>query len=164
MRQVAANADMTLSNVQYYFKNKNELLKAMADRYFNACLNEMRGMAPIGTKQNIELDLQSMLTTFLGHGIELSEMCRIFREYWAISTRNQSIDDHIQEYYREMVLILSNLLKPAAKSDKSLSIAVSLLIPYVEGYSITAKTMPEDINSVTQILTQIFLHELQNQA
>ncbi|GAL09454.1 hypothetical protein JCM19233_420 [Vibrio astriarenae] len=37
MRKVATLAEMSLSNVQYYFKTKDDLLKAMADRYFQQC-------------------------------------------------------------------------------------------------------------------------------
>ena len=37
MRQVAVNAGMSLSNVQYYFSTKNDLLKGMVDTYFQQC-------------------------------------------------------------------------------------------------------------------------------
>lgn len=149
MRQVASNAEMSLSNVQYYFKNKNELLKAVADRYFNACLNDMRAMTVINSSETAEQDIREFLRHSLCHGLEVSEMCRIFREYWAISTRNEVIDEHIKSYYREMSVIMSNLFLPAAKSKEGLSKAVSVVIPFIEGYSITALAMPEDIESTT---------------
>lgn len=160
MRQVAANASMSLSNVQYYFKNKDELLKAMASRYFGACLEEMRGMEVIECSSSLEEDINDLLKGFLSHGLEVSEMCRIFREYWAISTRNSAIDIHIKDYYREMVVLLSNILRPAARSEQGISQAVSIIIPFVEGYSITALSMPESIDVVNKNLTKIVIELL----
>lgn len=153
MRQVATNANMSLSNVQYYFKNKDELLKAMASRYFGACLKEMHEMEAIERSSSQEKDINALLKGFLSHGLEISEMCRIFREYWAISTRNEAIDIHVKEYYREMVSVLSTILRPASKSEQGLSQAVSIIIPFVEGYSITALAMPNNIDEVTKNLT-----------
>ena len=62
MRKVASSANMSLSNVQYYFKTKDVLLKALADRYFQACLEEIREMPPV---ESLETDLENLLSDFL---------------------------------------------------------------------------------------------------
>jgi AcrR family transcriptional regulator len=164
MRQVASHANMSLSNVQYYFKNKDELLKAMASRYFGACLEEMRGMKVIQYSGPIETEINDLLKGFLSHGLEVSEMYRIFREYWAISTRNVVIDTHVKEYYREMVVILSNILRPAAESEQALAETVSIIIPFVEGYSITALAMPNEFDGVTENLTNFVVALLEGKS
>ncbi len=155
MRQVASTAGMSLSNVQYYYKTKDELLKALADRYFNTCLEELKSVKPVESRATLEEDLERLLVLFLQHGIEVTEMCCVFREYWAISTRNEEISNHIDQYYKEMVKILSDKLSPAAKSEEGLTKAVSFFIPYVEGYSITANAMPNNIQSITESLIVI---------
>jgi len=160
MRQVASKAGMSLGHVQYYFKNKNELLKAMADRYFNACLQDLKAIPALRPNEQSASDLNALLNSFLQHGLEVSEMCRIFREYWAISTRNVEIDEHIKQYYREMTVILSDMLRGIAQSEQGLSKAVSIIIPFVEGYSITALAMPEHIEGVTHDLTRFVLSTL----
>tara|TARA_Y100000310_G_C20704311_1_gene833485 strand:+ start:12264 stop:12836 length:573 start_codon:yes stop_codon:yes gene_type:complete len=162
MRQVAVNAEMSLSNVQYYFKNKNELLKAMSDRYFKMCLDELRDMKIIHSKDTINEDIRVFLEDMLSHGLEVSEMCRIFREYWAISTRNDVIKEHVICYYREMSVILSDLLRPAAKSESGLSKAVSIIIPFIEGYSITAIAMPEDLKTTSDTLLRLIVNVLED--
>jgi AcrR family transcriptional regulator len=139
MRQVAAHADMTLSNVQYYFKNKDSLLVAMADRYFHSCLEEMRAMPKFSSLQQL-----------LKHGLALSEMCRIFREYWAISTRNASIEQYLDNYYRAYAQVLADMFRPVAVQDSNATIAASLFVPFVEGYSITALSLPENIDTISK--------------
>lgn len=161
MRKVASLADMSLSNVQYYFKNKDELLKSMADRYFQSCLNEIQNMEAIHTQHALQNDFKILLASFLKHGLEVSDMCRLFREYWAISTRNNIIDEYIKQYYKEMAVIWSEKLRPVANSEEGLSKAVSMLLPFVEGYSITALSMPENIESVTNILHRLITNLLQ---
>jgi AcrR family transcriptional regulator len=155
MRQVAAKSGMSLSNVQYYFKNKDELLKAMADRYFSQCLGDLRNIQQLGSHDVLYDELYMTLMAFLNHGASISEMCKIFREYWAISSRNSVIKKYVHDYYREMAGILMDKLQPVAKSDHAASDAVSIIIPYIEGYSITAEAMPQTLEQITELLTSI---------
>ena len=157
MRQVAQRSEMSLSNAQYYFKNKDELLKAMSDRYFGACIEDIRSQASITSESDTDTELSEMLMGFLKHGLEVSEMCRIFREYWAIATRNEVIDQHLTDYYRSMVETLSGKLQAVAASPAAVDKAVSLIIPYVEGYSITAKAMPIDIEETNRMFVTMVL-------
>ncbi|KZX75119.1 transcriptional regulator [Oleiphilus sp. HI0009] len=152
MRQVASHADMSLSNVQYYFKNRDELLKAMADRYFEQCLDELRSINTLKDRNSLEEKLSPLISAFLSQGVHLSDMCRIFREYWAISSRNDAIKKYILEYYKEMASILMAKLLPVAHSEKSAAETVSLIIPYIEGYSITGMAMPEGIERMTELM------------
>ena len=152
MRQVAQRSEMSLSNAQYYFKNKDELLKAMADRYFGICIEDIRNKAIIPEQGDINAELSGMLMEFLKHGLEVSEMCRIFREYWAIATRNKVIEQYLTDYYKSMIETLSNNLEAVAANPAALYKAVSLIIPYVEGYTITAKALPIDIEETNRML------------
>ncbi len=151
MRKVATLADMSLSNVQYYFKNKDILLKAVADRYFHQCLQEMERMPALASKTEIK----AMVQKFLSHGYETTDMCRIFREYWAISTRNEVIETYLQAYYEKLSVILSDKLQPIACSEQALSKAISLLIAYSEGYSITASALPGAPEVIGEFLSNV---------
>lgn len=156
MRKVASVADMSLSNVQYYFKTKDDLLKAVADRYFQQCLDDLRAL-PVMEEEKALRPIVSML---LSHGHELSDMCRIFREYWAISTRNESIESYLSDYYQTMVVVMKEKIAPLAKDQTSQSRAVSILIPFVEGYSVTAKAMPVSLDEMVDTIEAILLVNL----
>ncbi len=160
MRKVAQCADMSLSNVQYYFKNKDELLTALANRYFENCLADIRQLPALADGDNLRSELDQMLKGFLTHGLEVSEMCRIFREYWAIATRNDVIEEYLSDYYSNLADILAMKLRPISTSPVALSSAVSVIIPFVEGYSITAHSLPRNFDAVTELLTSIVLSEL----
>lgn len=157
MRKVATLAEMSLSNVQYYFKNKDQLLKAVADRYFHQCLNDLNEQPAISNEEQ----LTEFVTMLLSHGHEVSDMCRIFREYWAISTRNDVIDEYLQNYYRAMAEGVSEILRPLAHDDVSLAQAVSVLIPFVEGYSVTARSLPSRLEVMVINIEKILLAQLQ---
>ena len=60
-------------------------------------------------------------------------------------------------------MIMSELLHPAANSEQGLSKAVSMIIPFIEGYSVTALAMPEDIDTVNDTLC-LFINNLLNES
>lgn len=159
MRKVATLADMSLSNVQYYFKTKDELLKAMADRYFQQCLDELAEQPELSDVS----ELKHFISTQLSHVYQVSDMCRIFREYWAISTRNKEIDAYLLAYYRTMTLSLNKVFKPLGRDDNSVERAVSVFIPFVEGYSITARALPVELDCITESVSSVVLKQLTGQ-
>ena len=156
MRKVSRLADMSLSNLQYHYKNKDELLKAMADRYFQQCLGELKAY-PVIERQE---DLYPFLLKHLAHGFEMSDICRIFREYWAISTRNEVIEQYVQQYYKDMGGIIEEKLAPLSQDRARLLEAVSLLICFVEGYSITAKSLAINLESMVLTIEKVILSSL----
>ena len=161
MRRVAQDADMSLSNVQYYFKNKDALLKAMADRYFYRCLEDIEGEQFIAAGDDAKAALREMLESFLAHGLEVSNMCRVFREYWALATRNEEIEAYLVNYYRELATVLKQKLRPLAAEERVLDEAVSMFIPLVEGYSITCPALPCGIRQMTELTSDLLYAVLQ---
>lgn len=159
MRKVANLSEMSLSNVQYYFKTKNDLLIAVADRYFAKGLTEMREMAVVKTED----ELTDFVRAFLQHGLEISEMCRIFREYWAISTRNQAIKEYLDSYYQSYFSVVSEKLSPLTRSESNLSNAVAIFLSTTEGYSVTAPSIPVDYETVVSVLHRVTLDSLTNE-
>ncbi|MEM9158490.1 MAG: TetR/AcrR family transcriptional regulator [Verrucomicrobiota bacterium] len=162
MRKVAQLTGLSLSNVQYYFKTKDDLLKAMADRYFADCLDTLRLKKPLSSQEELLPALTDLCKEFLSHGHEISEMCRVFREYWAIATRNEAIEAYLEKYYCEMFSLLCEKLEPVSAGPESLSKAVVILIPYIEGYSITAKAMGRSLEQVSDTMAGLVASALKD--
>jgi len=95
MRQVATRAGMSLSNLQYYFKNKNELLKGMVDFYFDKCATLFEKQLMASRATSLRQRINDLISFSLAYGDSLTEICKIFREFWAIATRNEEINANI---------------------------------------------------------------------
>lgn len=157
MRKIAECADMRLSNVQYYFKSKDDVLAAMVTSYFAACESELRDVAAACASLNRRDRAHRLITEVLHHGTELSDMCRVFRELWAISTRNEAVRVEMMRYYTTLCAVVAqSVLGDGATAEQEHRVG-SLLLPYVEGYSITAPALPMRMEAVADMLTDLVL-------
>lgn len=155
MRQVAARANMSLGNLQYYFRNKNALLKGMVDHYFGQCDGLLANHLLTSTCDHPQERIREMIAFGLSHGQTLNEICKIFRQFWAISARNDEIHLYMQAYYTRYAGNLSELLAPLAVEPDSISKVVSLLVPYFEGYAITSSSLPLPAEEILDMLTDM---------
>jgi AcrR family transcriptional regulator len=148
MRKVASRCGITLSSLQYYYKTKDDLLKAVTDRYFQQVIAMISELSEITTEE----ELRELLHSFLSYASDESDMTRIFREFWAISSRNEVINNYVTQYYVSFSEIMVEKLRPLSDNDEALAQAVSLLIPYIEGYPIVALSIPKELESTTELL------------
>ncbi|MEM9045415.1 MAG: TetR/AcrR family transcriptional regulator [Pseudomonadota bacterium] len=155
MRKLAERAGMRLSNVQYYFKSRDDVLKAMATRYFKECTREIRLLTQDKPGSTMRERAHLLILTGLQHGDELSDMCRIFRELWAISSRNDAIRDHMAEYYRTFSSLIAGFVLGQDANRDSYDKLASLMLPFFEGYSVTASSVPLPTEEVADMLTDI---------
>ncbi|MEL6278689.1 MAG: TetR/AcrR family transcriptional regulator [Pseudomonadota bacterium] len=155
MRKVAERAGMRLSNVQYYFKSRDDVLKVMATRYFELCTEEIRLLTQDTAGSTLRERVRLLILTGLRHGEELSDMCRIFRELWAISSRNDAIRDHMADYYRSFSSLIEDFVLEEAADHGARGKIASLLVPYFEGYSVTASALPLSSEDVADMLSHL---------
>ena len=160
MRQVANKAGISLSNLQFYFKNKDELLAGMIDFYFERCsalfdnhLDSVKSLQPTA-------QIRSIISWGLEGGEEIKEICKIFRELWAIASRNQNVRDHLEIYYKDYANKLTEVFSTASVDTGSLNKVVSLLLPYFEGYAILGPALPLERAQVHEVLVEFVLDEL----
>ena len=155
MRKLAERANMRLSNVQYYFKSRDEVLKAMATRYFKECTERIRQLTEDSAASSMRERARVLILTGLHHGDELSDMCRIFRELWAISSRNAVIRNHMADYYRTFSSLIADFVLGETADQDGRDKLASLLLPFFEGYSVTASSVPLPTEQVADMLTDI---------
>lgn len=154
MRQIAARTGMSLSNVQYYYKDKDTLLIALADRYLGECLSLLKEYDAQPSAGNNEQQLKKLIEFFLDHVEELSDMCRMFREFWAIATRNAVINELLSNYYRQFSDLLVEVLTKISGHQKIAEKQASVIIPYIEGYSIVNNALPLDRSEISESLNR----------
>lgn len=157
MRQVAARSEMSLSNLQHYFKTKEALLAGLIDFYLQSCVAGVeQQLAGVGSKGAARL---KALIGFSIENPEMSPICKVFKEIWAIAERNEKIHEQLMGYYRMFVERLSTELKAIAPDCKPGRIrqAASLVVPLVEGYAITRDALPLDPPAMTALITRQIL-------
>ncbi|MEM8954710.1 MAG: TetR/AcrR family transcriptional regulator [Verrucomicrobiota bacterium] len=165
MRKVAGLAEMSLGNLQYHFKSKTSLMAGLAEHYFGECANMLDGYqhAPInGSAKEKLYQFVFSLLSHVDHVDQISDMCRVFREMWALSARDAEIHRQLVDYYRLTVDKLTALLLPISSSEESATHMASLILPYIEGYSITCEALPMQKEETAFMLTKLCSPFLQN--
>jgi len=155
MRKVANEAGMSLGNLQYHYKDKAALLSELADSYFDICLGELKSYTPQNSNWTREEQRYALIGFYLDHVDHISDMCRIFRELWALSTRDSSVEQQMNEYYRQLVVTLTGLLTPLCGGEEAAQYVTQLLIPYFEGYSITHDALPVSKQATAAMLSRL---------
>lgn len=153
LRKLAENAGMRLSNVQYYFKSRDDVLAAMVERYFDECAKTLLAITEESDAATPRDRVRFLIDAGLSHGHEISDMCRAFREIWAISSRNAVIDRSLMEYYRRFADAMADYALDGAVGEAGRAQFIALLVPYFEGYSVTARSLALDVDAVAEMLT-----------
>lgn len=155
LRGIAERAGMRLSNVQYYFKSRDDILKTMGRRYFDDCFSELEVIGDQLSGEDRRAKATALIKIGLSHGEEMSDMCRIFRELWTLSTRNDEINEDLIRYYDRFSLLLADIVLGEGGDPNTKDRLRCLLVPYFEGYSITAPALPMAMDDVAEMLSDL---------
>ena len=157
MRKVAKAANLSLSNLQYYYKDKEILLIATAQYYFQSCKQEFtQTINLLKEKHNftVPIFLETVLDLWLVNGKENSQNI-MFREIWALSSRNKELEIAVETYYKNYCIWTVELFASFFKQPERL---ISLLIPYAEGYAIMGTVLPLDKKKIIGMLMDLIEH------
>jgi len=157
LRKIADCAGMRLSNVQYYFKSRDYVLVAMVSRYFDACTANLLRLTEASEARTRRDRVRFLVRAGLAHGHEISDMCRAFREIWAISSRSEIIDACLMDYYRGFANLMAEYALGGDADGPTRARLKALLVPYFEGYSVTARSLDMDAEATELMLTDMVL-------
>ncbi|ASW75251.1 hypothetical protein IQ37_18605 [Chryseobacterium piperi] len=157
MRKVASSCNISLSNLQYHYTNKTILLQALSAKFFAHCsenlLNEWEVISAekdLSTEQFIR-----KLVEFLIGDDEIGIDYYLYREIWALSLRDPELSIAVKDFYSNYARLIAELIGQVKQS--STEEIASLLVPFMEGYSIVRKAMPSDAKQMTETLVRIIV-------
>ncbi len=150
MRQVAQTAGISLGNLQYHFKSKHLLLAYTAEHYFGVHDVAATALMEPGLDRGEPEAVRTFVRGLLQDAEQISDACLIFREMWAVSTRDGAVEQQVDDYYARMSEALTELWRPCGE-DRARR-ATSLLLPYIDGYSISHKALPGGRDEVVEML------------
>jgi AcrR family transcriptional regulator len=154
MRKVAKNANLSLSNLQYYYRDKDLLLIATVKYYFESCQEEVTKAMTLLTAENMpstEDFLLKLLNMLLVEG-KSNDQVLMFQEIWTLSARNEELKRAVETYYKNYCAWLIDLI---SKFSKEPEVIVSLLVPFVEGYTIVNNVIPLDKERIIQMMVKL---------
>lgn len=161
MRKVAAKAGMSLGNLQFYFKNKDELLKGMVDEYFERCAGDfserLLEREPEGKREVIQFLVK------YGMDYAESELGEVFRSLWEMAARNENIRRPLHDYYLAYADELAGMIAPFAKTPAAIPRTVTLLISYFDGHGRISCPLPSDKQDMIEFLTNIIESALEGE-
>ena len=100
MRKVAKLANLSLSNLQYYYRDKDLLMIATVKYYFESCQDEVTDAVNLLSAQNTpstEVLLEKLLNMLLVVG-KSSDKIMMFQEIWTLSSRNKELETAVEAY------------------------------------------------------------------
>lgn len=155
MRKVATQAEMSLGNLQYHYKDKDALFSGLAEHYFTECIELLDAYSPSTKATSTKGKLQDLICFYLDHVDQITDMCRIFRELWALATRDEAIHEQLINYYKLTAEKLDGILTQISGDKRRAQKMTALLLPYFEGYSITHDALKQDKQAIARLLTQL---------
>ncbi|MGO4475499.1 TetR/AcrR family transcriptional regulator [Massilia sp. 2TAF26] len=134
MRRVAAEAGMSLSNVQHYYGSKDLLLEALLLTTMDLVQGKMDAIAAAMSERS---QLERFLTTVDMFLEEITDPVThaLFFEIWALASRNpfaSKLMDKMLGRERKTVYNLVRGLNPAISDDETMRRAV-LMVAQIEG-------------------------------
>lgn len=160
MRQVAAKAGMSLSNVQYYFKTKNDLLKGMVDHYCDECEAAFASHMVTAKRETPRQEVEALIEYALINKRYRTQIRPIFLELNAIASRNKEIDAHLKAHFRLYAEGVTEALAPLETHPGNAARATSLLLPFIEGYPTVASALALTSPEVKKQLTDVIMSTL----
>jgi AcrR family transcriptional regulator len=157
MRKVAKVADLSLSNLQYYYRDKDLLLIATVKYYFESCKEEVTHAVSLMTAESMpstEKFLEKLLNMLLVEA-KSNDQVLMFQEIWTLSARNDELEKAVETYYKNYCIWLIDLISMFCKEPE---VIVSLLVPFVEGYTIVSNVLPLDRERIIQMMVKLILN------
>lgn len=153
MRKVAAAAGLSLSNVQYYFKDRAELLDGILEgfvegyREYLAGLGELRGGGLPA--------LRGFIREILREESDNEEIL-FFRSLFSFA-ESEVLSERLDAFYREVDAILrAGLAELAGLETEAPAVgrAAAILLPYLNGYGMVSGVLATDLDESASLVAE----------
>jgi len=153
MRKVAENASISLGNLQYYFRTKKDLLDSLLISNLELYEREFEGFIQNNSMEGREL-LQFGISRLLWEETspEEDEFDRLFT---ALTQKGGLSEDIRHTYYEKIYDMLYRFLREISPGspDRDYHKSTSLLLPFLESYSLLHSHLGASEKELTEILT-----------
>lgn len=154
MRKVAATAGLSLSNVQYYFKTRAEILDGILEGF----VEDYRAyLGRLGELRNGGLDaLRGFIREILREESDNEEKL-FFRSLFSFA-ESEVLGGRLDAFYREVELLLRAGLAELAglgAEDPAVGRAAAILLPYLNGYGMVSGVLATDLDECARLVAEL---------
>lgn len=135
-RKIAAHAGIRPGNLQYYYRTKQDVVRALLDRYLAESVRaiEARVAASAGTPEARLLAAVEGLVA----DQQVGRSCDFFREIWALAARDRAVARAVRDFYaryRDGVALALLAVNPALGAERANRHA-ALVVALLEGLTV----------------------------
>jgi AcrR family transcriptional regulator len=153
MRKVAAAAGMSLGNLQYHYKTRDDLIEGMLDGFLDDYSNGLTQIEP--SKNPGPGELASLIQLILEEESGEDELS--FLRALVILSDERRMSKKLEEYFSGMYDLFRLGLAKVCQADAASSgahQAASLLLPFVQGFSLVRTSLKPDIPDLSRMLSE----------
>jgi len=135
-RKIAARAGMHGGNLQYYFRTKQDLVRALLERYIDQSRDRV-GTRMASTGGSAGERLLRGIEEILADQASPAD-CAMFRELWALAAHDAEIAAVVNDFYRRYVAEVAAMLReavPGLAAARATRVATTV-VAWLEGMSI----------------------------
>ncbi|MEM1131750.1 MAG: TetR/AcrR family transcriptional regulator [Pseudomonadota bacterium] len=138
MRRVAAQAGISLGNLQYHYPTRDDLMLALLLKFLEPY--EAKLDRPLSAAHQPLVEKLKALFMEALHYPEFDACASIFKELWAESVRSPDLKKVLNAYYARLAefyrTAFASIVPPEIEASK-IERAVMVLLPMLEGYCVT---------------------------
>ena len=130
-RKIAARAGIRLGNLQYYYRTKQDVVRALLDRYLAESMRAIEQRAAASARTP-EARLRAGIEGILADQ-QVGRSFQFFREIWALAARDRAVARAVQAFYARYragvaaTLLAVNPALGAARADRRAALVVAML-------------------------------------
>ncbi len=111
LRNIAQKAGITVGNLNYYYKTKEDLLRDLLDMILKSYLDDFERVIAVGGETPIERF--ESLVRYLIDDLNTTETTKFFPELWALSNHDEYATQLMKRMYDVEREVLAGLIKEA---------------------------------------------------
>lgn len=165
MRKVASRADISIGNLNYYYRTKEDLLRDLLEYVINPYLEEFdRVQSEAG--ESPQEKIRAVLDFWISD-LGTAETTGFFPECWALANHNSFVAELVNDLYVKARQALNELIpqiNPTLSRHESEEIAL-LMCASMEGLTVFAgykKPWADKLPSLKQKSIENFMHIIEN--
>jgi AcrR family transcriptional regulator len=158
MRRVAAQAGISVGNLQYYFSTKDQLTAALLDEVIEGYLFDFEAMRQSGTAE----EQLARIVRAVFEDLQTPETTVFFPEIWSLANHEPSLTkpvDAMYARYRAVLAELAMAINPKLSAERARQLSV-FICSSMEGHTVFIghdKPLAGDLEAVIDMGVRSFL-------